>query len=111
MKCATCGAKAMIRKGPHGEFYCCPNSKPGDNHGTRSVAVQQQLEKLVWRDNDAAPPPAPDLELIVRTKMVSLFGIHMSETEMFVEGDWRDADIFDDGPYDDSDHWSNIRPY
>jgi hypothetical protein len=106
MKCAKCGEVAVIRNGKHGAFYCCPNSKPGDNHGTRSVEVQQQIEKLAWRYNDVAPPPVPDLELIVRTKMVSLAGIHMTDTEMFVEGDWRDQDLLGD-----EEHWSNMRPY
>ena len=117
MKCAKCGAAAIVRQGKFGAFYCCPNSRQGDNHGTRAVAVQNEIEKIVAnaRHNDSAPPSPPDLEKIVRTGMVTLAGVHMSDVDLFVdlfvEGNWRDADIFDGGPFDDSDHWSNQRPY
>jgi len=98
MICAKCGAPAVVRKGRFGAFWCCPNSQPGDNHGTRAV-IRAPLDI-----GDAAPYPNPDLELLVRTKMVAQFGVHMSDLDRFVEGAPEDADW-------DEDHWSNVRPY
>lgn len=106
MKCGKCGAEATIRKGPHGAFYCCPNSKPGDNHGTRSVAVQEALALL--RDSlptDGMPMAPADIDFEVRRQCMT-FGVEVTELDIFIEGDPHFADIDDD-----PDHWSNMRPY
>ena len=97
MICAKCGSPAVVRRGRFGAFWCCPNSRPGDNHGTRTVTTEHLPD-------GASPFPAPDLELLVRTKMVAQFGVHMSDLDLFVEGAPEDTDW-------DEDHWSNVRPY
>ena len=37
MRCFICGAEKVVRLGKYGPFWACPNSRPGNSHGTTSV--------------------------------------------------------------------------
>lgn len=50
-----------------------------------------------------------DLEMVIRNQMSGQFGVHMTDLDLFIEGDWRDANNMSDE--DDMDHWSHMRPY
>ena len=43
MQCSKCAATMIIRESKTGKFYACPNSYPGNNHGT--ITHSQSLEQ------------------------------------------------------------------
>lgn len=104
-KCPTCQRPMVLRDGRNGEFWACAKSYPGNNHGTYSVEVKvMRIDRAAVRITPYEPSQQPiDLELEVR-KQVAAFGMHLTDLDRFVEGDWRDAEW-------DEDHWSNVRPY
>ena len=97
MKCPRCQATLVVREGKHGKFICCPNSRPGDNHGTLSIRPQLELATI------AAGTEETDLDKLIVRGMVN-FGFFPTELDRFIEGDPEDNE-------DDPDHWSNLRPY
>lgn len=99
MKCAKCGTDAIIRTGKFGRFWCCPNSTPEDNHGTKTIAERLELATI------ASGTETTDLDLAVQIQMAS-FGVILNDLDLFIEGDPGNADIDED-----PDHWSNMRPY
>lgn len=108
MKCAKCDADAILRTGKFGEFYCCPNSKPGDNHGTISKPLLEKVREVMavtQTHDDGSFMQAIDLDFEVRRHAMHL-GVEITEMDRFIEGDTEYAD--DDEDYS---HWSMIRPY
>ena len=100
MLCRVCKATLIQRTGKHGDFWCCPNSKPGANHGTISCRAGLQLQRLV----EGVPLDDPD----------SLMTAIERDTQYFV-GVMTDLDRFCTDPepcaMDDEDAWTSVRPY
>ena len=102
--CPKCGTQLVIRTGKFGRFLCCPESKPGDNHGT--VSLDQPAPKVTGQTiYNARYHSASDanLDQLVQRQMAS-FGVLMTDLDRFVEGGPETADY-------DEEHWTNMRPY
>jgi len=102
VECAKCKAGLVTRQGRFGPFLACPNSRPGDNHGTASVPTGQRAYEAAY--HAAFVPRPPDLDQLVQQGVMALGGGRMSDLDLFVEGGPETGDYEDD-------HWTNVRPY
>lgn len=99
MKCKKCGTELIKRSGKFGDFYCCPKSHQGDNHGTVS-ASKTYTPAIDVREYNEANDIMVDLEYRSNSLIAGEFGYVMTPTDLFLDID-----------YGDGEHWTDFRPY
>lgn len=111
MKCPICKTILTHRIGKFGPFDFCKNKHGSISvQGTKIVATGNIFEVLAHQTHSLTLAQIGielgenNLEVLVRRQMASVFGVDMTELDLFVEGG---ADAAQDEP----DHWMNGRPY
>lgn len=123
--CPVCGENFTERQGKFGTFFCCPNSRPGDNHGTISLNPLQNKPRKPWKSAAEAYDESrkgrkssssgklqhTSLEREIQRQML-MFGIRETEMDQFLSLHSDDYDAMNElGEPQYPDHWSYTRPY